>query len=498
MSTNENQEYKRTIKTNIIFGSIKIFKSIVTLLQTKIVAMFLGPSGIGIISLMTSTINTLHQFTTFGIFISGVRSIALKDNADRKEVVKVLNLLSIVFGFLGVILMCVFSRTLSSIVFGTTEYFIWFIIVSLSLLFEAITNAQISIFQGIRRINELSISSVVGAFCSLVISFPLYYFWRTDAIPYVVLMSYGIIALIYYVYRCRVINLRGIVLTRNTIKREGFPVIKLGFVLALSNVFMTLLVFLQNAFIRKFGTASDVGLFQASQTCTYYVLNVVIAIISTDFYPKITSRINDKKYVQLALNQQCEILLILTSIISSVILVFPNAIIKLLYSDEFLSLNFAIQLMSLSLVWRVVWHIMSYVILAYGDKKMYLICDAFIGNGIFFILNILGYLFYNINGIAITYLLGTILVSFILLFIVNLKYHIFLEKQIFKRVGIMIVLLISIFINNQLNYRYSSYVSGLGLILIVIYSLLIFNRNFGILNYLKRQVFQRLKCNDDK
>ncbi len=108
--------------------------------------------------------------------------------------------------------------------------------------------------------------------------------------------------------------------------------------------------------------------------------------------------------------------------------------------------------MSLSLFFRVIWHAMSYIVLAMGDKKTYLIIDAIICNGFFFISNIVGYKFNNLTGIAYSYVVSSLLIMVILIFTVYYKYNISINKTTYKILSSLFCLC---FLSFLVNYYFS-------------------------------------------
>ena len=80
MSTNSNS-YKSIMKGTAIFGGTQFFAILVNLIRGKLVALFLGPEGMGISSLMMSSMNTIQQFSSFRTkFINCKRNIKGKRN----------------------------------------------------------------------------------------------------------------------------------------------------------------------------------------------------------------------------------------------------------------------------------------------------------------------------------------------------------------------------------------------------------------------------------
>ena len=74
--SSERDSYKQIFKTTSIFGGIQIFNIIISVVKSKIIAVLLGPAGLGMISIFNSTSALIMSFTSLGINISAVKSIA--------------------------------------------------------------------------------------------------------------------------------------------------------------------------------------------------------------------------------------------------------------------------------------------------------------------------------------------------------------------------------------------------------------------------------------
>lgn len=410
-------------KSNLIFGGIKAFQMFIALVKNKIVAYLLGPEGLGIQALLINTINTIHQISILGVPQSSVREIAMqKSEQDRIKVIKAINTLSISLGLVAGLICIVFSKQLSLLVFNNVEYSLYFIIISIALFFEAIANCEIAILQGLRESVKLAIASLIGAAATLLISIPLYYIGRIKAIPYVLALGYAISAIVYSIFRHHRIKSFSSFSIKQ-LKGPSIRILKLGGVLMISSCIMTILSLLLNIVISRLGSNSDVGYYQAAYNCTYSFLTILIAILASDFYPRISADISNKEIVSDIVKEQIKLYIIILFPIIAAIVSFPSFIIKLLYTDEFLNISFAVQIMGIALIFRIIWQIFSYVILAKGDKINFLLLDALCGNCIFFIGNIIGYYLHGIEGLAWSYLITSIIIMHILFLFVRFKYR---------------------------------------------------------------------------
>lgn len=440
----ENSNNRDLIKTNLVFGGVKIFQMLVSLIKNKIVAVLLGPAGVGIQTLLVSTINTLHQFSSLGINQSSVREIAIeKEHTEKSKVIKVANILSVILGIIAAIICFVFSKQLSHFVFEKSDYTIMFQIVSVALFFESISNTQVAVLQGIRTVRTLAWASLVGSIISLLLSVPIYYYWRVDAIPFALILGYGSSALVYFIWRRKRIITK-INIDKAEFKRVSAKILSLGITLMISSCIMTLLSMALNVFINRFGTSSDVGLYQAAYACTYSVVTVLVAILASDYYPRLSSMIDDKNKTEELINSQIELLELSLAPVVAIMCCFPEIVIKVLYSKEFLSVSYPVQLMGVALFFRILWHSLSYVILAYGDKKTYLFFDAIICNGLFFIGSMIGFYIGDIKGIGVSYLISSGLVMGILFTLVSLKYQIKISSVLIVFLFVAVALSIGI------------------------------------------------------
>ena len=76
----ENSEakdsYSHVLKYTGIFGGVQGLNIVIGLVRNKLIALLLGPSGMGLASLFNSSINFVSQATNLGISFSAVKNIS--------------------------------------------------------------------------------------------------------------------------------------------------------------------------------------------------------------------------------------------------------------------------------------------------------------------------------------------------------------------------------------------------------------------------------------
>jgi len=68
--------YRRILKSSSIIGGASVINIVIGLVRTKIIAVLLGPTGIGLVSLYTGLMSTATAVATMGIGTVGTRQIA--------------------------------------------------------------------------------------------------------------------------------------------------------------------------------------------------------------------------------------------------------------------------------------------------------------------------------------------------------------------------------------------------------------------------------------
>jgi len=420
-----DNSYKDVIKTNTAIGGVRAFQMIINIVRTKIFAVFLGAAGMGVQSLLTATLQTLHQFSTFGIFKSAVRDISISKASGEQDKVKktisVFNVLVLFFGVFGVIVCASFSSVLSKSVFGNSDYTWAFVIVSLALFFEAFTNGFITIFQGLRLVKKLAISSLVGALVSLVAIVPLIVIWKDKAIPYAIVVNYFCIMLVYYFsYRRNVSNIGlHFDFNKTEIKQIGKPILKNGTLLMLSYCIYSLVGLLTSSFIARMSDMETVGFFNAANGCTYANIAIFTYVLSSDYYPRMSALFHDKVAFGDMYNKQIEIVILGLTPIVCLFIVFAKYIVIILYSHEFLIIIDYVRIMAMSLLLRIVWQTCSTTFMASGHNKLYLWFDAIVGNGLFLLFNMLAFYYWGLKGISYSFIVSSLVVLVLLVFVVK-------------------------------------------------------------------------------
>jgi len=444
----ENQDsYRQIFKATSLFGGVQVFNIIISIIRSKFVAILIGPTGMGITGLLTTSIGFVSALTNFGLGTSAVKNVAAAaatgDKSRVSTVVTVLRRLVWITGLLGMVLTAVLSPWLSDLTFGSKEYTLAFIWISVTLLFQQLSSGQIVVLQGLRRLQYLAKANMAGAVLGLVISIPVYYVWRLDGIVPVIIIS-SLTAMLLSWFYARKVGVRTIKINTKTITAEGKEMLKMGFVLSISGLIPLGTSYIIRIYISNNGGVDQVGLYTAGFAIINTYVGMIFSAMSMDYYPRLAGVSHDNKKTAELINQQSEIAILILAPILAVFIVFIQYVIILLYSTKFVPVNGMIQWAAMGMYFKAVSWAIAFILLAKGASRLFF-WNELIANIYILGFNIIGYKLAGFNGLGISFVAGYFVYLIQVFFLAHYKYDFLFQFDFFKLFGIQLTLGIACF-----------------------------------------------------
>ena len=456
----ENQSsYRSIMKATSLFGGVQVFTIIISIVRSKIVAVFLGPAGMGIAGLLVSTIGLVSSLTDFGLGISAIRDVAAANESGNQnrtnKVVTVIRRLVWITGLLGAVITFILSPWLSQLTFSNKEYTVAFMWLSATLLFKQLTSGQNVLLQGMRKLKYLAKANMWGSFIGLVISAPLYYYYRIDGIvPAIILSSLFLLGITWYF--ARKIKIEPSAVTPEETIFEGKGMLKMGFMLSLSGLITVGASYFVRIFISNTGSMEDVGFYNAGFAIIGTYVGLIFTAMGTDYYPRLSGVSHDNKRGTLLINQQAEIALLILAPILAVFLIFINWAVIVLYSTEFTPINGLIQWAALGMYFKAASWSIAFIFLAKGASKWFF-WNELVYNTYSLGLNLLGYHLFGLEGLGISFLISYVFYFLQVLLLTKHKYEFSFSPEFYKIFGIQLTIgiicfAITFFVSNSLAY----------------------------------------------
>lgn len=439
MKETKLENYRSVVKTTALFGGVQGVSAILSLFRNKAIALLLGVEGVGIISLLTTSLQLIQSITSLGVDRSGVREIAAQANEEGElRTASVIRLWSLILGLFGAALMLVVAPSLSQVLFGNDDYTLPFRLLSIALLFETLSKGNLALFQGRRMLVQLAKSTLWGAFGGLLLSLPLYLLYGIEAIaPSMVLSS--IVAWVVSRYYLNGLPTLAASIRFNQRLAEGRPLIRLGVAFTLSSASALLSAYLFSLYMTRQAGVEELGLYQAGYNMVMRYVGLLFAAMATDYYPQLTQKAIDSSAIKALMNRQSEIALLLLLPVALLFILFAEPIILILLSKEFLPTLPFVQWSLLGIVVKVLSWAIGFVILAKGLSRLFWVTEL-ISALLFLGGNILGYNLMGLEGIGISYVVAYTIYLLILTIYMKRNYSIAFALTTYKLFGVLILL----------------------------------------------------------
>jgi O-antigen/teichoic acid export membrane protein len=480
-----SKSYRQILKTTSVFGGVQFFTIIISVIRTKFIAVFIGPEGMGLIALLNSTINIIAGVSGLGIETSGIKNISEKyKDEDLKNIsrtVSIIKKMMLMTGIFGTILTIVFSKWLSIVTFGNANQMYAFVFLSITLLLKQVTSSQLIVLQGTRKIKFLAKANMYGNVFGLLFSIPLYVFFKIDAIvPSIIITSLS--ALLFSFYFSNKIKIEKEKVERVHFAAEGKIIIKLGIMLTISGLLTLLSSYLIQIYISNIGDIEQVGFYNAGFTLLNSYVGIIFTVMSTDYFPRLAAINNDTEKIKASVTQQSFISILIITPIIILFLTFVPLIIKIIYTLKFIAIIPMVCLGILGMLFRAVSWSMGYVLIAKGDSKMF-IRTAILFNIVSLLMNVLGYYFYGLEGLGISFLIYYGFHFLILKIITKKRYGFYFEKDFYIIYLICFLLCIITYLCKFIEFeilRYSS--MGFMCVLSIVFVLYQINKEINLKN----------------
>jgi PST family polysaccharide transporter len=342
-------------------------------------AVLLGPSGFGLLSLYNSITNLVQSIAEMGINSSGVRQIAeAVGSADNERVARtttVLRRVSVLLGVFGAALLILFAKPLSALTFGNEDHAGAVALMSLAVLFSCISGGQGALIQGMRRIRDLAKMGVLGALYGTIISIPLVYLLGTRgiALSIVSVAGMGIFTSWWYSRKVRV---QVPSMSASEIWREVLGLLKLGFAFMASALLMTGSAYAVRLILTHEAGFASAGFYQAAWTLGGLYVGFILQAMGADFYPRLTGVATDNSACNRMVNEQTLVSLLLAGPGIIATLTFAPVVIALFYSPQFAHAVDILRWLCLGMALRVISWPIGFILLAKGAQGWFLWSDV--------------------------------------------------------------------------------------------------------------------------
>ena len=488
MNEDDKGTYGHVLKYTGVFGGVQGLNVLVSLVRNKFVALLLGPSGMGLVTLFNTTVAFVSQSTHFGISTSAVRQLSEYDDDRHPQVihfVKVVRAWSLLTALLGMLVCIAIGPFLSSTTFAWGNHTLHFILLSPAVAMLAVTGGETAILKGRRQLKSLAMVQVGSVLAALFMSVPVYYFFgETGIVPVIVLMAFVTMVLtVRQSWRLYPLELRG----AKGVLGEGMEMVRLGVAFTLAGIIGSGAEMLIRSWLNVTADLDVLGLYNAGYMITITYAGMVFSAMETDYFPRLSAVNTDVEATNETVNKQMEVSLLIAAPMLVGLIVFLPVLIPLFFSSKFVPVVAMTQVAVLAMFFKAITLPAAYITLARGYSMMFLLLESayFV---VFVLLIIFGFERWGLLGTGIAITLANIFDFVMIHAVARWRYGYKISPTVMKYSTIHILIGLLAYFTTITVGGYAYWVFGIGLTLVsLLFSLLILRQKTRLWEALMRR-----------
>ena len=406
---------RMAMKAMGLFGGVQVMGILCSIIRTKLVAMWIGPVGIGLFGLFNNALEMISTGTNLGIRSSSVRDIS--QALDKREPGLVARMVAVVrkwsmwLGLAGALITLSLAPLLSQVTFGDSTHIWGFVALSIAVLLQALTNGEYAVLQGTARLKRLASVTLWGTIVGLAVSVPLFYLLRERSILPSIIAYALALAVFAWLFRNR--DYPQVQISSRETFDMGKGFVKLGIYMTLGNFATILASYAFNAWLNVNAGTEQVGFYQAGYTLINKYTGLILTALGMEYYPRLAKVAESRLRLRAFVSQEINVAIAIMAPVVALFILLRELVVWILYTPEFNVILTFVSWGMIGTVLRTLSWCLAFTILAKGDGKTYLWTEA-ASAVINLVLNIVFYQWWGLTGLGIAFLVSYLIYTLII------------------------------------------------------------------------------------
>lgn len=366
------------IKTSILSAISTVIKVITGFVSIKIVAVYIGPSGLALMGQMQNFISMMSSVASAGVN-SGVVKYTAEHYEDEEAKQKIWNSalkISLVLIVPMAIAIIFLADFISMKLLNTTEYSSIFIVFAITVVFFVLNGLMTSILNGQKEIKKLTLLNIVGSLFSLAVTILLVTQYELYGALIAGIISQSIVFFVTLAFVLKSSWFKLSMFLGSMDKEYRNKLLKYS---AMALVSATMIP-LSHMYVRDYiGTNigwDEAGYWQAIWRISETYLMIITITLSVYYLPKLSS-IQDKGELRAELFYGYKIILPIVTIIALGIYFFREFIIEVLFTKAFSPMAELFLYQLIGDVIKIAGWLLGYIMIAKAMTKLYILSEIF-------------------------------------------------------------------------------------------------------------------------
>jgi len=328
--------FARILRSSALMGGAQTVTLGMAFLRSKLIAVLIGPAGIGLMGVFNAFNANVSTVVGWGIGTSAVRTVAGAPECDKARKVAAVRTFGRRLawaGFLGVLILVL---PVGYLTFKSQEYALELLIAGLAVPCIVATGMWSALLQAGGHIGSIAKTQMTSSVVGLLLGLPFIYFFGSLGIALSILLA--ALATAYVTWRAAT------KLSPATQSEVTSPdlrellhlgvALQLGAVLGAVSTYLVRVLILRSHGADLAAGLADAGYYQAAFAVTGSLPGVIFSATSSDFYPRVAAA-KDEDEARLITEKQIQASLLLATPILVGLLTMGPVAIRFLYAKGF-------------------------------------------------------------------------------------------------------------------------------------------------------------------
>ena len=373
--------YRQILRSSTLVGSAALLQMAIGLVRTKAFAIWLGPAGLGLMSVLSTVLDLARSLAGLGLNQSGVRQIAASAASGESERIgrtaAALRWTAGLLGFTGGLVLAAAAPWVSQLTFGTVARAPEVMWLGAALALRLLADGHGALVHGLRRIGDMTRADLLAAALGSALAIVLVRLWHEDGVAPALAMIAGLSALTsWWMARRATRSLRLMPAPLSALSNEARALLVGGLALMGSGLLTLGAAWAVRLVIVRHAGLAEAGLFQSAWTLGGLLVGVVVQAMGADYYPRLVGVAQDDTAANRLVNEQMLVNLLLGGVGVLATMSLAPVLLPLLYSRAFEGAQETLRWICLGMALRVVTWPMGTLLVAKGVQARLLAADA--------------------------------------------------------------------------------------------------------------------------
>lgn len=378
--------YRTILRSSSIVGAAQIANVLLGLAKMKAAAVLLGPTGIGLIGLYMSLVQTAASVASLGTNSVGTRQIAealsTAGEAAVSHVRRALFWGTLILALSGGLVFWLLGDSLSHLFVEDARRVKDVPWLSIGVTLSVLTGGQTALLTGFRKVGDVARITVASGFLGSALGIGAIWIAGEDGIVAMVLAPQLASLILGQFFVRKIGKPLGASPSISSVMREWRVFVTLGAAVMLSGLIATSGHLLARVLVQREIGNEALGVFQAAWAVGMTYIGFALTAMATDYYPRLTSIISDRKAACRLVNEQTEVALLLGGPVLLLLLGIAPWVVLLLYSKEFGASVEVLRWQLLGDIFKVASFPLGFLILASGAGRVFVLAE-FLATSVF-------------------------------------------------------------------------------------------------------------------